>query len=116
MLPRKFRLKKKGDFQKAYHQGKSLTNSYLVMYSFRRPDNKESRIGFSVSKKLGKAFLRNKIKRRLREAAKLHLHELKTPFDIIFIARPKIKGISFKDVEKNMVALLERAHLLKKDE
>ncbi|QNB47223.1 ribonuclease P protein component [Thermanaerosceptrum fracticalcis] len=116
LLPRRFRLKKKGDFKKTYYQGKSLANSYLVLYSFKRPENKESRLGFSVSKKVGKAVERNKIKRRLREAAKLHLHELKVPFDIIFIARPKIKGISFSDVEKNMVALLQRAHLLKKDE
>ena len=116
MLPRKFRLKKKGDFKMIYNQGKSLANSYLVLYSLKRSDHKQARIGITVSKKVGKAVERNKIKRRLREAVKLHLHELKEPFDIIFIARPKIKGISYQDVEKNMVSLLRRAHLLKKDE
>lgn len=114
MLNKKFRLKKKGEFSKAYKQGHSKANPYLVIYYFKRT-KKEIRVGFSVSKKIGNAVVRNKIKRRLREAIKPYINKILPSYDIIFIARHKIKGISFKDVEKNMVSLLNVTGLIKKE-
>lgn len=114
MLPRIYRLKRKIDFKKTYQRGKSLANPYLVIYVFEKPRAaaESPRIGFSVSKKLGCAVCRNKIKRRMREAIKPYLKLIKQNVDIIFIARFKIKGISFKLVEKNMVNLLKRTNLI----
>jgi len=115
LLPQKYRLKSKFEFAKAYKRGQSRANSYLVLYFFVRDKKKTSlgnpRIGFSVSKRIGCAVTRNKIKRRLREAIKPYLHLIRQDVDIIFIARQKIKGIPFSDVEKNMVYLLKKTGL-----
>ncbi len=116
LLTQKYRLKSKSDFSKIYRYGHSKANSYLVLYFF--PQGKKTaaignpRIGFSVSKKLGNAVVRNKIKRRMRAAIKPYLQLIRSDVDIIFIARKKIKGISFSDVEKNMICLLKKAGLL----
>lgn len=116
MLTQKYRLKSKSDFGKTYRYGQSRANSYLVLYFF--PQGKKTaalgnpRIGFSVSKKLGNAVVRNKIKRKMRAAIKPYLLLIRQDIDIIFIARKKIKGISFSDVEKNMVYLLKKSGLL----
>jgi len=98
---------------KVFLHGKSAANSDLVIYSIRNERIANcSRIGFSVSKKIGGAIERNKIKRRLRAAVKPYLGMLNTEYDIIFIARGKIKGKSFQDVEKSVATLLKRTRLL----
>lgn len=113
MLPKSYRLKKKNDFRRVYLRGKSAANAELVIYTIKQERIAAcSRIGFSVSKKLGGAVERNKIKRRLRAAVRPYLGRLNPEFDIIFIARGKIKGKSFQDVEKSVAALLQRARLL----
>ena len=63
-------IKKDSDFRIVYKHGKSFANKYLVMYIL---DNKSdfSRVGFSVSKKVGKATVRNKVRRRIREGFRL---------------------------------------------
>lgn len=114
MLSEEYRLKKKSDFGKTYKYGKSVVNSYLVMYVLIRSMNNEGcpRVGFSVSKKIGNAVKRNKIKRRMREAVKAYLPLVNKEVDIIFIARKKITRITFKDIEKNMVNLFKKSGLI----
>lgn len=114
MLSRKYRLKKKSDIQQLFNSGKSVANSYLIMYHRKRETVGEPRIAFAVSKKIGKAVVRNLIKRRLREGVRPYLNQLVKDCDIIFVARAKIKGISQADVEKNIVCLLKKANLLSK--
>lgn len=115
MLPKKFRLKKKNDFKNTYSLGKSVANKYLVLY-FRENNNIDgSKIAFAVGKKIGKAVIRNHIKRKMREACRNQIYKVKGNYNIIFIARSKIKGISYQDVEKQMLALLNKAELLKQD-
>lgn len=117
MLSPRYRLKNKFDFQKAYKYGQSRANSYLVIYVFSRGKDRSSlagpRIGFSVSKRLGCAVIRNKIKRRMRAAIKPYLQLIPSHVDIIFIARKKIKGIPFSDVEKSMDMLLKKTGVIK---
>lgn len=115
MIPKKLRVKKKKDFQTLFKQGKSLANRYMAIYFMPRKENQHIRIGFAVSKKLGTAVQRNKIKRRMRAGIYPLLPQLDKQYDIIIIAREKIKGISFFDVEKNILALLLKAGLIKDD-
>jgi ribonuclease P protein component len=124
VLPAVYRLKNKVDFKKVYQSGKSIANQYLVLYVLQRTKENQLiknnqretaalRVGFSVSKKVGCAVERNKIKRRMREAIRPYLGLInKKNVDLIFIARMKIKGISFSVVEDSMVALLKKARLL----
>ena len=80
-------LKKDSDFRKVYKHGKSFANRNLVMYIL---DNKSdsTRVGISVSKKVGNAINRNKIRRRIKESYRLNIDaNVKYGYDIVFIAR-----------------------------
>ena len=72
-----------------------------------------SRYGLLVSKRVGKAVTRNRVKRLLREV--LRLKPLEPGWDIIFIARSGAASASYAEVEKSVVSLLSRARLLRKE-
>ncbi|GAW93649.1 ribonuclease P protein component [Calderihabitans maritimus] len=110
MLPKDRRLRKRADFRKVYQHGRSLAGRYLVVYYLNSGKNK-TRFGFSISKKIGKAHERNRIKRTLREVCRKNLRQFKEGFDIIFIARSKIKGINYHGVEKDLLKLSRRANI-----
>ncbi len=120
MLKRHFRLKNKKEFNRVYNEGKSVYDRYLVLSYIKRENREKNidtpRIGFAVSRKLGGAVERNKVKRIMREAIKPQANKIKPYHDIIFIGKRKIKGISYGDVEKSMLVLLMKAGLLDKDE
>jgi len=73
-----------------------------------------SRYGLMVSKRVGKAVTRNRIKRLLREV--LRLTPLEPGWDIIFIARSGAASASYAELEKSVVSLLSRARLLRKED
>lgn len=63
------RLSRSSEFQRVYRQGKSRANRYLVVYAFERTDDSEqARLGISVSRKVGNAVVRNRLKRAVRAA------------------------------------------------
>lgn len=104
-------LKKDSDFRKVYKHGKSFANKHLVMYIL---DNKSdsTRVGISVSKKVGKAVTRNKVRRRIREAYRLNVDEnVKSGYDIVFIARVASKEAEYKDIEKSINNLIKKANM-----
>ena len=68
--PRRGRITRSGDFDAVYRRGRSAANRHLVLYAFARPDaspNEPPRLGLSVSRKVGGAVERNRVKRVLRE-------------------------------------------------
>lgn len=69
------------------------------------------RIGFSVSKKVGNAVVRNKVKRLLREICRKNLDLFPLKYDFILIARPKIKGFSYQQVEREVIRKLKEAKI-----
>jgi len=104
-------LKKDSDFRKVYKHGKSFANRYLVMYILNNK-SEYSRIGISVSKKVGKAIIRNKVRRRIKEAYRLNIDEnIKNGYDIIFIARVAIKDADYFDIEKSMKHLIRKSDM-----
>ncbi len=106
-------LKKDSDFRKVYKYGKSFANRHLVMYIL---ENKleSSRVGISVSKKIGNAINRNKVRRRIKESYRLNIDEnVKNGYDIVFIARIGIKEAQYKDIEKSMLNIVKKANILK---
>ena len=86
MLPAQYRLKDKSDFRRVYQRGKAQAYPSFVLYC-RRTNLPNFRVGFSVSKKLGKAVQRNRIKRRFRELCRLMPEQFAPRADYVFIVR-----------------------------
>ena len=87
------RLSRSSDFQRIYRQGSSTASRFLVLYSFKRPAEAGAegpRLGLSVSKKLGGAVVRNRVKRLLREAFRGCAENLAEEYDLVVIARPQL--------------------------
>lgn len=105
-------LKTDADFKKVYNRGKSFGNRQLVMYYL--PNNlEECRVGFSISKKVGKANVRNKYRRRLKEIVKIS--PIETGFyDIIIIVRKGQEMADFHELKKSFDHLLYKTELSKK--
>jgi ribonuclease P protein component len=89
--PRRSRLTRSGDFDAVYRRGKSASGRHLVVYAFRRDDgvpDAPARLGVSVSKKVGGAVERNRLKRVLREQFATFADEFPRGTDFVVIARP----------------------------
>jgi ribonuclease P protein component len=113
MIPSKNRLKKERDFQQVIRNGKYLSSD-LISIKFFSNSIGTTRIGFIVSKKISKkAVLRNRIKRILRESTRRYLDKIKEGYDIIIIAKEKMKEIESNEVIKEMEYLLNKANLIK---
>jgi ribonuclease P protein component len=90
MMKRRHRLSRSRDFDTVYRHGRSTATRYLVLYSFPRADANGDgpRLGLAVSRKLGGAVERNRLKRRLRAAFDSVVHGLPSDHDYVLIARP----------------------------
>jgi ribonuclease P protein component len=89
-MKRRHRLSRSRDFDAVYRHGRSVATRYLVLYSFPREDDSagDPRLGLAVSRQLGSAVERNRIKRRLRAAFDDLSADLPTGHDYVLIARP----------------------------
>ena len=85
---RRGRLSRNAEFERVYRQGRSHGNRYLVLYSFPRPDREEPRLGVSVSRRVGGAVVRNRVKRLLREAFR-GSDRVPAGHDFVLVARPE---------------------------
>ena len=91
-----------------YSEGRSWANNLVVMKAL--PNGlTSSRCGFSVSRRVGKAVIRNRVKRRLREI--LRAAPLEPGWDIVFVARPAA-NTSYANLEKSVTGLLSKAGLV----
>jgi len=108
---REKRLTKPEQYTLVYAEGSTLTDRFLVLKS--RPNQLEfSRYGISVSKLVGKAVIRNRVKRILREI--LRLTPLCPGWDIILIARSPAADSDYNQLGKSVNKLLSRAHIAAK--
>ena len=105
-------LTKPRQYALVYSKGNSLVSPLLVMRTLPNGRNL-SRYGFSVSKRVGKAVARNRIKRLLREI--LRVTPLKTAWDIVFIVRPSAAKADYPSLKKEAEGLLSRADLLESE-
>ena len=104
-------LNKNYEFRRLYNRGKSAGSSYIVIYC-RRNGTKSNRLGITVSKKIGWAVLRNLVRRRLKEIYRLNEVKLNHGYDIVIVARVKIRTAQYKEIDASAKQLLKKLGLL----
>ena len=107
-------IKKNKDFKEVYQNGKSLANRLLVMYVLKT-DKQNTRIGISVSKKVGNSVVRHHITRLIRESFRLHEGMVETGLDIVVVARATAKEEKYKTIESAYLHLCGLHNILKKE-
>ncbi|HZH94220.1 MAG TPA: ribonuclease P protein component [Tissierellaceae bacterium] len=97
-MEKKNRLRKNMEFKKVYKARKNFWNRNLILY-IKRNGTKETRIGVSITRKVGNAVVRNKLKRRIKELNRRYIESLKEGYDIVIIPKKNAVDLSFKDLE-----------------
>jgi len=90
------------------------TNGYLVLYARRNRTN-TNRVGVTVSKKLGHAVVRNRVRRRLREVYRLNETRFSPGWDIVVVARSRCITADFGKLTQAYLSLAEKAGILQKE-
>lgn len=111
MASKRRRLSRSGEFDRVYRDGSSHATRYLVLYTFPRKDEgrDEVRLGVSVSRRVGGAVERNKVKRTLREAFWNIADRLPPQHDFVIVARTEIKELIEREGMSGVGADLEAA-------
>jgi len=112
-LRRSARLRQQRDFMRVRQQGQRLALGCLVANWHALPEGAAPRLGVVTSRKIGGAVTRSRARRLLRESFRQHQNELAQPVELVLVARNSIVGKSFSSVEKDFLAALRRAGLLK---
>jgi ribonuclease P protein component len=94
---RRGRLSRAAEFDRVYRQGRSQGNRFVVLYSFPRGGEEPPRLGVSVSRKVGGAVDRNRVKRLLREAFWSVADELPAGHDYVVVARPEARALGERE-------------------
>src|SRR6516225_1563025 len=117
--PSRGRLSRSAEFERVYRQGRSTANRHLVLYTFPNATAGRPRLGLSVSRKVGGAVERNRVKRLLREAFAKVEPELRGGHDLVVVARPPAcelaerEGLSGMDAA--LTELIDKAGLCRPD-
>lgn len=106
MLRREQRLTRGADFVTVAREGKVAASRCLVLRT-RRNDGGATRFGLAVSRAVGGAVVRNRVKRRLREV--LRKRPASHGWDIVISARPRAAAATFQEIEAELQSLLQRA-------
>lgn len=113
MLPKKFRLHADNDIKRLVRGGKTFFLPQLTL-KYQVNDQKALRLGFVVSTKVDKkAVIRNKVKRRMREALRAELDNIKNGNDLLFIAKKSCIDLNLVDLKKQIQFALKTTHLYK---
>ena len=115
--PKRGRLSRSAEFERVYRQGRSVGNRFLVLYVFPRPADTSgaegTRLGLSVSRKVGGAVDRNRVKRLLRDAFAGEIERVPADHDVVLVARPEARDLAEREglegVQRELGELVGRA-------
>ena len=108
-------LKQNHVFRRLYSKGKSAVNPCLALYC-RKNNFPRSRLGITVGVKVGKAVVRNRTRRRIREAYRIHEDRFLPGYDLVVVARVRAGHSRYREVERSLLSLADKLGLLRKEE
>ena len=109
-MDKSFRLTKNFEFKKVYEARRRWSSPFFTMYVKKNQLDK-TRLGVSISKKVGKSVLRNKIKRRIKEIFRNNMEKIKKGYDVVISVKPEAANADFKSMENQLKLLLKRGHI-----
>ena len=112
IMKKENRLKKRKQFNWTFKNGDSVKEKDFVLV-YTSSWAKDYKVGFSVTKKVGKAVVRNKIRRRLKSAVEKYKNFILPKHTLIFVAKPTAVDVVYKDIELQVESLLKKAKLFK---
>ena len=101
-------------FRRIYRKGQSSVQPALVVYCQKNRQGK-TRLGVTVSTKLGKAVVRNRVRRRIREIYRLNKAKMLPGYDLIVVARVRAVETDYQKLDRTYLRLLEQLDLLRED-
>ena len=111
-MAKRLALTRRAQYLAVYESGKAVADNFIVVKSL--PNGQDAtRVGLSITKEIGKATIRNRVKRLLKE--NVRLLDIKDGWDIVFIARRSITKADYHQLTESAVKLLHRANLLQSD-
>jgi ribonuclease P protein component len=111
VVEKKYRLAKREDFSKVYRYGKSSANHQFVLYYLAKPQQEHFRLGISVSKKIGNAVVRNRMRRVIKEIIRLNGDHLTSRNDYIMIVRKPATEMDYQELEKSIKHVFRKASM-----
>lgn len=112
MIKRRYRLSDPDRFRQVREAGRSYAHSFLILCA-QRNALEQSRSGFTASRRVGNAVVRNRARRRMQEAVRLMWDVVEPGWDLVWIARPAVLKAEFADLQAACVRLLSRAGALR---
>lgn len=102
------------EFQKVYNKGKNFWNRNLVLFVMKN-NLGYTRVGYTVTKKVGNSVVRNRIRRQMKEIYRLNFYRIEKNYDLIFIPKQNVVDISFEELESAMLHILKLSKVIKKE-
>ena len=113
-MRRTYSLKNNHDFRRLYAKGKSKADPLLAVYC-RFNGRRYNRLGLTTGSKLGKAVLRNRLRRRIREAYRINEDKLLIGCDIVVVGRMRAVKASYWAIERSLINLFTALGLIKNE-
>lgn len=108
-------MKYNNDFRYLYKKGASVAGAYLVIYAKKVSGKNENILGITVTKKLGNAVVRNRVRRLIRECYRLREDKIKGGYKLVIVARTRAAGADFYAIKGDLGYLLRKSNLLTGD-
>ncbi len=112
-MRREYSLRRNKEFRYVYKRGKSVSDGNLVLI-YVKTKTPHLKVGFSVSKKIGNSVVRNRVKRRMKEAFFSMLESVSQKSLLVFVPRQSVNKLEYQDILKSMNFLLNKAGLMEK--
>jgi len=108
-------LNKNHEFRKLYNKGKSVGSQLIVIYCLKNYKT-NNHLGITVSKKIGGAVQRNRVRRQLKEIYRINEEKLIIGYDIVIVARVKSRFSEYRELEASVISLLKRLGIFKAEQ